>query len=67
MKIVVKFKIIFPIDKLGMRGSNTSELIFDNCKVPAKNILGALNKGVYVLMSGLDLERLILAAGICFL
>lgn len=46
-----------------MRGSNTSELIFDNCKVPAKNILGKLNKGVYVLMSGLDYERLILAAG----
>lgn len=51
------------LDKLGMRGSNTCELIFDNCKVPAKNILGELNKGVYVLMSGLDYERLILAAG----
>lgn len=50
-------------DKLGMRGSNTSELIFDNCKVPSKNILGELNKGVYVLMSGLDYERLVLAAG----
>lgn len=45
-------------DKLGMRGSNTSELIFDDCKVPSKNILGGLNKGVYVLMSGLDYERL---------
>jgi len=51
------------LDKLGMRGSNTCELIFDNCKVPATNILGELNKGVYVLMSGLDYERLILAAG----
>lgn len=51
------------LDKLGMRGSNTAELIFENCKVPAKNILGELNKGVYVLMSGLDYERLILAAG----
>lgn len=50
-------------DKLGMRGSNTSELIFDNCKVPETNILGQLNKGVYVLMSGLDYERLVLAAG----
>ncbi|XP_051877378.1 isovaleryl-CoA dehydrogenase, mitochondrial [Pristis pectinata] len=51
------------LDKLGMRGSNTCELIFEDCKVPANNILGELNKGVYVLMSGLDLERLVLAAG----
>ncbi|XP_065051340.1 isovaleryl-CoA dehydrogenase, mitochondrial-like [Rhopilema esculentum] len=51
------------LDKLGMRGSNTSELIFEDCKVPAKNLLGGLNKGVYVLMSGLDIERLILAVG----
>jgi isovaleryl-CoA dehydrogenase len=51
------------LDKLGMRGSNTCELIFDNVRVPAANILGGLNKGVYVLMSGLDLERLVLAAG----
>lgn len=50
-------------DKLGMRGSNTCELIFEDCKVPAANILGELNKGVYVLMSGLDFERLVLAAG----
>lgn len=50
-------------DKLGMRGSNTCELFFEECKVSAKNILGQLNKGVYVLMSGLDLERLVLAAG----
>lgn len=46
-----------------MRGSNTGELIFENCKVPKENLLGAGNKGVYVLMSGLDLERLVLAAG----
>jgi isovaleryl-CoA dehydrogenase len=46
-----------------MRGSGTCELIFENCRVPAENILGATNKGVYVLMSGLDLERLVLAAG----
>ncbi|XP_026739762.1 isovaleryl-CoA dehydrogenase, mitochondrial [Trichoplusia ni] len=51
------------LDKLGMRGSNTCELVFEDCKVPAKNILGEVNKGVYVLMSGLDLERLVLAAG----
>uniref|UniRef100_A0A7N6B239 Isovaleryl-CoA dehydrogenase, mitochondrial n=1 Tax=Anabas testudineus TaxID=64144 RepID=A0A7N6B239_ANATE len=51
------------LDKLGMRGSNTCELIFEDCKVPGENVLGRLNKGVYVLMSGLDLERLVLAAG----
>uniref|UniRef100_A0AAY4C333 Isovaleryl-CoA dehydrogenase, mitochondrial n=1 Tax=Denticeps clupeoides TaxID=299321 RepID=A0AAY4C333_9TELE len=51
------------LDKLGMRGSSTCELIFEDCKVPVENILGHLNKGVYVLMSGLDLERLVLAAG----
>ncbi|CAG0919459.1 unnamed protein product [Notodromas monacha] len=51
------------LDKFGMRGSNTCELVFDNCKVPQENILGGLNKGIYVLFSGLDLERLVLAAG----
>lgn len=51
------------LDKLGMRGSNTGELIFEDCKVPAQNLLGEENKGVYVLLSGLDLERLVLAAG----
>lgn len=51
------------LDKLGMRGSNTCELVFENCRVPAENILGAINKGVYVLMSGLDYERLVLAGG----
>jgi len=50
-------------DKLGMRGSNTCELIFENCEVPAENILGEENKGAKVLMSGLDSERLVLAAG----
>ncbi len=51
------------LDKLGMRGSNTSELVFEDCQVPAENILGELNKGVNVLMSGLDYERTVLAAG----
>mmetsp|Transcript_3969 Transcript_3969/g.3391 ORF Transcript_3969/g.3391 Transcript_3969/m.3391 type:complete len:416 (-) Transcript_3969:42-1289(-) len=51
------------LDKLGMRGSDTCELIFEDCEVPEENVLGQVNKGVYVLMSGLDLERLVLAAG----
>lgn len=51
------------LDKLGMRGSNTCELVFENCKVPAENILGVENKGVQVLMSGLNFERAVLAAG----
>lgn len=51
------------LDKLGMRGSNTSELVFDNCEVPEANILGTLNQGVKVLMSGLDYERVVLAGG----
>uniref|UniRef100_H2YYV9 Isovaleryl-CoA dehydrogenase, mitochondrial n=1 Tax=Ciona savignyi TaxID=51511 RepID=H2YYV9_CIOSA len=51
------------LDKFGMRGSNTCELVFEDCKVPVENVLGPLNKGVYVLMSGLDLERLGGAAG----
>ena len=51
------------LDKLGMRGSHTGELVFENVEVPQENILGQLNKGVYVLMSGLDYERLVLAAG----
>ena len=51
------------LDKLGMRGSNTGELVFDNCEVPEENILGELNRGVSVLMSGLDYERTVLAGG----
>lgn len=51
------------LDKLGMRGSNTCELVFQDCEVPAENILGGLGKGVNVLMSGLDYERAVLAAG----
>ena len=51
------------LDKLGMRGSNTCELVFQDCEVPEDNILGELNGGISVLMSGLDYERVILAAG----
>ena len=51
------------LDKMGMRGSNTCELIFSDCEVPEANILGSLNGGVNVLMSGLDYERAVLAAG----
>ena len=51
------------LDKLGMRGSNTCELVFDNCEVPEENVLGEVNDGVKVLMSGLDYERVVLAAG----
>ncbi|KAJ3041752.1 hypothetical protein HK097_002195, partial [Rhizophlyctis rosea] len=51
------------LDKLGMRGSDTCELVFEGCEVPAENVLGKEGKGVYVLMSGLDLERLVLAGG----
>lgn len=51
------------LDKLGMRGSDTCELVFENCFVPKENVLGQEGKGVYVMMSGLDLERLVLAAG----
>jgi isovaleryl-CoA dehydrogenase len=51
------------LDKLGMRGSNTCELVFEDCEVPAENVLGAEGRGVNVLMSGLDYERAVLAAG----
>lgn len=51
------------LDKLGMRGSNTCELVFENCEVPAENVLGRPNGGVAVLMSGLDYERAVLSGG----
>jgi isovaleryl-CoA dehydrogenase len=51
------------LDKLGMRGSNTCELVFDNCEVPVGNILGELNEGAKILMSGLDYERVVLSGG----
>jgi isovaleryl-CoA dehydrogenase len=57
------FKTAQKLDKLGMRGSSTCELVFENCEVPEENILGTLNSGVKVLMNGLDYERVVLAAG----
>ena len=51
------------LDKLGMRGSNTCELVFDNCEIPDANRVGEINEGVRVLMSGLDTERLVLSGG----
>lgn len=57
------FRTAQKLDKLGMRGSNTCELIFEDVKVPESNILGRLSHGVYVLMSGLESERLVLSAG----
>jgi isovaleryl-CoA dehydrogenase len=60
---MVGFSVGAKLDKLGMRGSNTAELIFEDCEVPFENILGEEGKGVNVLMSGLDYERVVLAAG----
>jgi isovaleryl-CoA dehydrogenase len=57
------FSIAQKLDKLGMRGSHTGELVFQDCEVPEENILGELNGGVKVLMSGLDYERAVLAGG----
>jgi isovaleryl-CoA dehydrogenase len=57
------FSVAQKLDKLGMRGSNTGELVFEDCEVPEENIIGGLGRGVKVLMSGLDYERTVLAAG----
>jgi isovaleryl-CoA dehydrogenase len=57
------FSVAQKLDKLGMRGSHTGELVFSNVEVPAENVLGEVNRGVKVLMSGLDYERAVLAAG----
>jgi len=62
-KEMIGFSVGKKIDKLGMRGSNTSELIFENCEVPEDNILGNPGDGASILMSGLDFERVVLAAG----
>ncbi|MFZ8949335.1 MAG: isovaleryl-CoA dehydrogenase [Alphaproteobacteria bacterium] len=57
------FKASQKLDKLGMRGSSTSELVFEDCEVPEENVLGQIDEGVRVLMSGLDYERLVLSGG----
>ena len=57
------FRTAQKLDKLGMRGSNTCELVFEDCKVPVENVMGEVDGGVAVLMSGLDYERAVLAAG----
>ena len=57
------FSVAQKLDKLGMRGSETGELVFEDCKVPAENMIGKEGQGVYILMKGLDMERLILSAG----
>ena len=57
------FSVAQKLDKLGMRGSHTGELVFQDCIVPAENVLGGLGKGVNVLMSGLDFERAVLSGG----
>jgi isovaleryl-CoA dehydrogenase len=57
------FSVSRKLDKMGMRGSDTGELVFENCEVPEENVMGPLNGGVKVLMSGLDYERAVLAAG----
>jgi isovaleryl-CoA dehydrogenase len=57
------FSVAQKLDKLGMRGSSTGELVFDNCRVPADNLLGRENGGVAVLMNGLDYERVVIAGG----
>ncbi|OAF68168.1 Isovaleryl-CoA dehydrogenase, mitochondrial [Intoshia linei] len=62
-KNIPGFSIGKKVEKLGMRGSNTCELIFDNCSIPEENVLGKVNKGIYVLFSGLDIERVVLSAG----
>ncbi|MDX2238134.1 MAG: isovaleryl-CoA dehydrogenase [Hyphomonadaceae bacterium] len=57
------FSVSPKLDKIGMRGSDTAELVFDDCEVPAENVMGPVGGGVQVLMSGLDYERAVLAAG----
>ena len=57
------FKTAQKLDKLGMRGSHTCELVFEDCEIPEANVLGQVNEGVYILMRGLDSERLVLSGG----
>jgi len=62
-KTLVGYSTAHKLDKLGMRGSNTCEIVFQDCEVPAESVLGMINRGVEILMSGLDYERLVLAGG----
>lgn len=62
-KAMKGFSVSPKLDKMGMRGSDTAELVFTDCEVPAENVLGAEGQGVKILMSGLDYERVVLAAG----
>ncbi|TMH67847.1 MAG: isovaleryl-CoA dehydrogenase [Betaproteobacteria bacterium] len=62
-KAMMGFSTAQKLDKLGMRGSNTCELVFDGCEVPTENVLGREGEGVKILMSGLDYERVVLAGG----
>lgn len=57
------FSVSAKLDKMGMRGSDTGELVFEDCEVPAENLMGVVDGGVHILMSGLDYERAVLAAG----
>ncbi len=57
------FRVAQKLDKLGMRGSNTGELVFEDCRLPGENVLGSVGEGVQILMSGLDFERVVLAGG----
>ncbi|MFX6330682.1 acyl-CoA dehydrogenase family protein, partial [Acinetobacter baumannii] len=57
------FSVAQKLDKLGMRGSHTGELVFQDCEVPEENVLGGVGRGVNVLMSGLDFERSVLSGG----
>ena len=57
------FRVAQKLDKLGMRGSSTGELVFEDCEVPEENVVGGEGSGVKVLMSGLDYERLVLSGG----
>ena len=62
-KDMAGFSVSKKLDKMGMRGSDTAELVFDDCVVPADNVMGEVGRGVQILMSGLDYERAVLAAG----
>jgi len=57
------FRTAQKLDKLGMRGSNTCELVFENCEIPVENVLGEVDRGTYIMMRGLDSERVVLSAG----